>query len=196
MTLNFTTEDAGIILTTTSAYPVIIEDRLTTHRGATCRPGGGTSFPPNLTSCQFPIYSFVGKFGNNFIDRSFSKTRRMDSYLRTSLLPMHPTRQQRALWYHNKCSGNAVNHKQSMVLHFIEQGSSTKIEQGPVTKNSFQERSEPLTYHVLIIILSKTINTAYFLIISDVFIYIFIYIFPNIYITFHHEKQVRQSNAY
>ena len=66
---------------------------------------GGTLFSPNLTSCQFPIYSFVGKFGNNFIDRSFSKTRRMESYLRTYLLAMHPTHQQRALWYHNKCSG-------------------------------------------------------------------------------------------
>ncbi|CAL8404913.1 unnamed protein product [Boreogadus saida] len=29
---------------------------------------------------------------------------------------MHPTRQQRALWYHNKCSGNAVNHKQSLCV--------------------------------------------------------------------------------
>ena len=44
MTLNFTTEDAGIILTTTSVYPVIIENRLTTHRGATCRPGGEPRF--------------------------------------------------------------------------------------------------------------------------------------------------------
>ena len=44
MTLTFPTEDAGIILTTTSVYPAIIEDLLTTLRGATCRPGGKPSF--------------------------------------------------------------------------------------------------------------------------------------------------------
>ena len=35
--------------------------------------------------------------------------------------------------------------QQSHLLHTVAQGSSIKIEQGPVTKNSFQERSEPTT---------------------------------------------------